>query len=79
MPKRKLKPCSTNENGDREKAIPVRKLKIYYGSHQSNNYSRYPLIRIAGNYLQSCGFKIGDTIEVRLSKDRIEISKVGKE
>jgi hypothetical protein len=64
-----------------KKDIPIdqtetRHLKVYYGSHSGKNYSRHPIIRIAGKYLRDFGFKIGDNIEVKLSQGRIEISKV---
>ena len=50
-------------------------LKVYYGSHHGSKYSRHPVIRLSGKYLRDFGFKIGDTIEVKLSDGRIEISK----
>lgn len=61
--------CSENNNAGN------RRLKVYYGSHHSSKYSRHPVIHIAGKYLRDFGFKIGDTIEVKLSEGHIEISK----
>jgi len=62
--------CSENTNPGN------RRLKVYYGSHIGCRYSRHPVIHIAGKYLRDFGFKIGDTIEVKLSEGRIEISRV---
>ena len=61
--------------GKRNNEVSTRRLKVYYGSHHGSMYSRHPVIHIAGKYLRDFGFKIGDTIEVKLSEGHIEISK----
>ena len=57
--------------------LSVKKMKVYYGSYPRNGYARHPVIRLSGKYLNTlCGFKIGDVVEVRLSRGSIKISAV---
>ena len=71
----KLKVYGPEGNGSKNCSNKTKRLKVYYGSHHGSKYSRHPVIRISGKYLRDFGFKIGDTIEVKLSEGRIEISK----
>lgn len=57
----------------------VRRIKVYYACYQGSNYSHHPFIRIAGKYLREFGFKTGDTVELKLSQGRIEITKLDQE
>jgi len=52
----------------------VRKLKVYY-AHRQKHYGKYPVIRLGGNYLHICGFKIGDLLQVVIEQDRVSITK----
>lgn len=51
-----------------------RRLKVYY-AHRKKEYSRYPMIRLGGNYLALAGFNIGDSLEATCEEGRIVISK----
>jgi len=69
-----------SEGGDNnDSPVRTRRMKVYYGSYQGGTYSRHPVIRIGGNYLRAFGFKIGDTVELKLSDGRIEISRLPQE
>ncbi len=48
---------------------PKKKRKVYDGR------KGYPMIRLTGKYLESHGFKVGESIEVEYGKDRITITK----
>ena len=75
-----MKLFSLEESGSIDCAVTTRRLKIYYGSNKnSSSYSRHPRINIAGQYLKNYGFKIGDTIELKLSQGRIEITMLAQE
>lgn len=50
--------------------------KVYYEFYSSKNSKPHPLIKIAGQYLEAFGFKIGDKIKVELKKDRIQIVRI---
>jgi type I toxin-antitoxin system toxin SymE len=78
MPKQ-LKLYGSEESSNNNCPVTKRRLKVYYGSHQGGTYSRHPVVRIGGNYLRAYGFKTGDTIEIKLSQGRIEITKVQPE
>lgn len=52
----------------------LRKVRVYY-AHRKKEYSRYPVIRLGGNYLALAGFNIGDRLEAICYKGRIVISK----
>lgn len=55
-----------------------RNMKVYYG-HYSNRYNivRHPVIRLKGHYLSVLGdFKVGDTVQVSITKGEITIKKV---
>lgn len=56
------------------KASNPRRLKVYY-AHRKKVYSRYPVIRLGGNYLALAGFNIGDSLEATCEDGRIVISK----
>ena len=80
MPKQmKLKLNADDKTGSIDCPVTTRRLKVYYGSYQGGTYSRHPVIRIGGNYLQAYGFKTGDTLEVKLSSGRIEITRLNQE
>lgn len=49
--------------------MKTRKLKTYY-----NKDSR-PMIILQGKWLEDLGYKIGDKIEVNITKDKITIKK----
>ena len=75
----KLRLYADDKTGNNDCEPTTRRLKVYYGSYHSSTYSRHPVIRIGGNYLRAYGFKTGDTVEVKLSSGRIEITKVQPE
>ena len=80
MPKqKKLRLYAGDKTGINDCPVTTRRLKVYYGSYQGGTYSRHPVIRIGGNYLRAYGFKTGDTLEVKLSSGRIEITRVQPE
>ena len=51
----------------------IRKLKIYNTS--GYRYKSTPTIILKGNWLLEIGFEIGNQIEVKCEKERIEIVK----
>ncbi len=61
----------TATDGDSKKRF----LKIYY-SHHGNSYKPRPFIRLCGDYLFDFNFRIGDTVEVKIEKECITITKV---
>ena len=52
-----------------------RVLKICYGYH-SNSDKKRPFIRLCGDYLSQMDFKIGDKVEVTITKNRITITNL---
>lgn len=52
--------------------------KVYYGHYDYEVASPHPVIRLRGKYLETFGFKVGDTIEVDLQEGCIMIKKVCK-
>ena len=54
-------------------ASVTRRLKVYYG-HHGKTYKRHPVIRLAGKYLSTLDFKIGDMVEVTVESGRIVIT-----
>lgn len=61
---------------------PKRKKKVYYAFRPSTSRiitkpsgKRYPVIHLAGNYLEESDFKIGDAIEVYMTPGKIVITK----
>ena len=75
----KLQLYGPEERPGGDNKATIRKLKVYYGSYYGGNYSRHPVIRVGGNYLRAAGFKIGDNIEIKLSRGKIEITRLGLE
>ena len=75
----KLRLYADDKTGSIDCQVTTRRLKVYYGSYQGGYYSRHPVIRIGGNYLRAYGFKIGDTVEIKLSDGRIEIKRLSQE
>ena len=73
------KNTSTNDGSVKCSNKTTRRLKVYYGTYQSNSYSRYPVIHIVGKYLKAFGFKTGDAVELTLSEGQIVIKKVRPE
>jgi len=69
MPKQ-LKLYSLDETSGTDCQATTRRLKVYYGSYQGGNYSRH---------LRAYGFKTSDTVEVKLSSGRIEITRLNQE
>ncbi len=58
---------------------PKRERKVYYAFYDNEcETSAYPVIRIAGKFLQDLGFRIGETIAVEYGNDRITITKEQK-
>jgi hypothetical protein len=55
--------------------VKKRFMKVYQGRH-SNSFKPQPLIRLCGNYLRKQDFKIGDVIEVTITKEQIVITKL---
>jgi len=54
--------------------MKIRKMKVYY-AHRKRAYTRYPVIRIGGDYLSKMGFRIGDILFVKLEVDKLVITK----
>jgi len=52
--------------------------KVQYGRYEQRSRDRHPVIRLGGKYLESCGFMIGDIIEVWLETHQITIMKVNR-
>lgn len=52
-----------------------KKQKVYYAFYP-NKITQHPMIRLAGIYLQSFDFNVGDTIEVAVNTGEITIKKV---
>ena len=57
--------------------VKTRRLKIQYGNY-ANSYRRFPAIRLAGHWLSTFNFQIGDVIELQIKKGHIHISKVNQ-
>lgn len=60
----------------KENYLPRRKKQIISSAYYPGSQTPHPLIRLAGKYLLSGGFKAGDTVEVVLELGRIEITKI---
>lgn len=64
---------------EEQEPITIRRnMKVYYG-HYCNRYNnvRHPVIRLKGHYLSIFGgFKVGDAVEVSITKGEITIKKV---
>lgn len=56
------------------KAATTRRLRVYY-AHRPKGYSKFPVIRLGGNYLTQAGFRIGDELEVSISPSILTITK----
>ena len=61
---------------------PKRRKKVYYSfRHSTSRLAKkppgklYPVIHLAGNYLEESGFKVGDAIEVYMTPGKIVITK----
>lgn len=52
-----------------------KKQKVYYAFYP-NAIKTHPMIRLAGLYLQTFDFNVGDTIEVAVNTGEIRIKKV---
>lgn len=60
-------------NDERSTNAALRKLKIQYG-HSQGSYKRYPVLRIAGYWLNEFNFKIGTKVNVSTEKGRLTIT-----
>ena len=58
--------------------VKTRRLKTQYGNY-ANSYRRFPVIRLAGHWLSTFNFQIGEVIELQVEKDHIQITKVNKD
>lgn len=56
------------------KSRNIRRLRVYY-AHRPKGYSKFPVIRLGGNYLADAGFQIGDELEVTVSERILTITK----
>lgn len=55
---------------------PKRDRKVYYAFYLTEgDATEYPVIRIAGKFLESLGFRIGEAIQVEYEPSRITITK----
>jgi hypothetical protein len=52
-----------------------RQLTVYYG-FTKRKYRRIPVIRLAGDYLSSIGFDVGDKLSIELETRKIIITKI---
>lgn len=52
----------------------LRRLSVHY-AHRPKGYSKYPVIRFGGAYLHAVGFRIGDKLDMQVSKGNIVITK----
>jgi hypothetical protein len=50
--------------------------KVYYAHYDHELRAPHPVIRLAGKYLTSYGFAIGDSIDVELKPHQIIITKL---
>jgi hypothetical protein len=50
--------------------------KVYYAFYDHAYGPPHPVIRLGGRYLERFGFKVGDSIDVRLDLGCIVITKV---
>ena len=51
-----------------------RQLTVYYG-FTKRKYRKIPVIRLAGDYLTTIGFKIGDKVSIELETNKVVITK----
>ncbi len=62
-------------------AADRRRLKVGLLSRPcaSRGYVSLPLLRVAGKWLESAGFRIGDTVSVCVESGRLVLTRVEKE
>ena len=61
-----------NEKGT---AQSIKILKVSYGFYVSSR-KRYPLINLAGLYLATFGFQVGDRVRVEIENGKLTITKI---
>lgn len=49
--------------------------KVYYGYYNNNDSGPHPVIRLGGKYLEDYGFRVGESINVKIDYSQIVITK----
>ena len=65
-----------HKNGKTFKVRNSRHLKVQHAFYENGVRNLYPVIRIAGKYLNLFGFEAGSMIEVKLSPGQIVVRRI---